>query len=42
MTPAEQSALAAQQEAKRQGAVAFHHKKPLDACPFKDDDPLRQ
>src|ERR1700730_8244756 len=42
MTPAEQAALVAQQEAKRQGAVAFHHKKPLDACPFKDDDPLRQ
>jgi ribosome modulation factor len=42
MTPAEKAALAEQQEAKRQGAVAFHHKKPLDACPFKEGDPLRQ
>ena len=42
MTPAEQVTLAAQREAKRQGAVAFHYKKPLDACPFKGNDPLRQ
>jgi ribosome modulation factor len=41
MTRAEQAALAAQQAAKREGAVAFHHRKARDTCPLEAINLLR-
>jgi ribosome modulation factor len=43
MTREEEAADATAAGAERQGAVAFHHGKARDACPFGEENlPLRQ
>jgi len=41
MTQAEQTVLTAQNSAKREGAVAFHHQKPRNASQMDDANSLR-
>ena len=41
MTNAEQELMAQQQEAERQGGVAFHFGKLRAACPLAETDPFR-
>lgn len=42
MSKAEQEALAQQQESERQAAIAFHHGKSREECPFAESNDQRQ
>ena len=40
--PKQEAVNPRRREAERLGRVAFHHGKGIEACPYKEDDPLRE